>query len=291
MISIITPTYNRAYILPQCYRSLCEQSDTDFEWIVIDDGSTDETEQLINSFIAENKISIKYFKQPNGGKHRAHNLGVLKASGNLSVCLDSDDMLSPDAIKTAKEIWRDKRTDDSVGILALRGDIINHNPICTEIPVGLTYSTMSNLRDKFGFEGDTVLFFETKILKENLFKEFDGEKFLPENNLYCDIDCIGKMILINSVLYYCEYQPDGLTAKYHKLLFNNPKGTADTYYKMAVNAPTFLMGLKYAIISKAYNNLLPKTERLTYSSLKFKMLLAQVAAPIFDIKYLRKFKK
>lgn len=291
MISIITPTFNRAYILPECYKSLCKQNNPDFEWIVIDDGSTDNTEQLVNGFISENKITIRYFKQKNGGKHRAHNYGVQNAAGELTVCLDSDDMLSPDAIETAKKVWHEMSRPDSAGILALRGDMIQHRPICTEIPHGLTYSTMSNLRDNFSFEGDTVLFFRTQILKEHLFKEFNGEKFLPENNLYCDIDRIGKMILLNKVLYYCEYHPDGLTAKYHRLLFNNPKGTADTYYKMALNAVSYPMALKYAIISRAYNNLLPQTKRLTYRSKKIIMLLAKIGAPGYSFKYLRKFRK
>lgn len=291
MISVITPTYNRAYILTQCYKSLCAQTDTDFEWIVVDDGSTDNTEGLVRGFEEEGRIAIRYLRQPNGGKHRAQNTGVTVASGELAVCLDSDDMLSPEAIETASCVWRKQADSESIGILALRGDMAEHRPICSSIPEGLARSSMSELRDRHGFKGDTVLFFKTDVLKENLFKEFENEKFLSENNLYCDLDLLGKMILLNRVLYYCEYRPDGLTAKYHKLLFDNPKGTADTYYKMALVGHPFYKALKYAIISRAYNNLLPKRSRLRFERRRHLMAMARIAAPAFAYKYLRKYKK
>lgn len=290
MISVITPTYNRAYILPQCYESLCNQSDLDFEWIIVDDGSSDNTEELVKRFINESRIKVKYYKQPNGGKHRAHNLAVDKSSGELCVCLDSDDMLAPNAIERAANIWATCRQDDSIGILALRGDLESHKPICSHIPSGVSWATMTELRDTYGFEGDTVLFFSTQVLKENKFKEFEGEKFLTEGNLYTDLDRLGRMILLNEVLYFCEYRPDGLTAKYHKLLFDNPKGSADTYYKMSLIASSFKMSLKYAIISQAYNSLIPESERLQYPKNKATMEVAKIFAPAYFYKYLRRFK-
>jgi hypothetical protein len=128
-------------------------------------------------------------------------------------------------------------------------------------------------------------------LKEHPFKEFEGEKFLTEDNLYCDLDNYGKMIILDKVLYYCEYREDGLTAKYHKLLFNNPKGTTDTYYKMALNATTFIKAFKYAIISNAYNNLIDRDSRIKYEKRRCVMALANIAAPIFSFVYLNKFKK
>lgn len=290
MISVITPTYNRAYILPQCYESLCKQTNPEFEWIVVDDGSTDNTEELINGFIQEGKIKIKYYNQPNGGKHRAHNLAVDKCSGELCVCLDSDDMLAPNAVEKASMVWTTSQENNCIGILALRGDLESHKPICSSVPYGVSKATMSELRDVYGFEGDTVLFFNTQILKTNKFKEFEGEKFLTEGNLYTDLDRLGYMILIDEVLYYCEYRPDGLTAKYHKLLYDNPKGSADTYYKMSLIASSYKTKLKYAIISQAYNNLITPAQRVQYSKNKITMALAKIMAPLFSFKYLRRFK-
>lgn len=290
-ISVITPTYNRAYILRQCYESLCVQSVKDFEWVIVDDGSTDDTKALVEEFVNDNKICIKYIHQHNGGKHRAHNTAVKHSSGDLCVCLDSDDMLSDNAIEIAQKIWSENRMDKVIGILALRGDLRSHNPICSEIPKGLKCATMTELRDVFGFKGDTILFFKTEILKRNLFKEFEGETFLPEVNLYCDLDKLGKMILHNEVLYYCEYRSDGLTAKYHRLLFDNPKGSADTYFKMSDIASSFKMTVKYAIIAQSYNNLLDKDSKIPCHNKKIVMLLARIAALVFDYKYLRRFRR
>jgi glycosyltransferase involved in cell wall biosynthesis len=99
MITIFTPTYNRAYSLRRLYDSLCKQTSNDFEWLVVDDGSTDDTENLINSFIADGKVDIRYFKQANGGKHRAINFGVREARGELFFIVDSDDQVTPDAVE------------------------------------------------------------------------------------------------------------------------------------------------------------------------------------------------
>lgn len=291
LISVITPSYNRAYILKQCYESLVAQTDNDFEWIVVDDGSTDDTKELVYSFIDNNIMKIKYIYQENSGKHIAHNNAVLAAQGELTICLDSDDQLAPNAIERAKQIWLEKRKSDTIGIFALRGDLKKHAPICSTLPSGVTYSTMANLRDKYKFEGDTALFFRTDILKQNLFRKFEGEKFLPENNLYSDLDNIGTMILANEVLYYCEYHEDGLTAKYFKLLVENPKGTADTYYKMAIYAKTKIAALKYAIVAESYKSLASDTNELNFKKNKLLMFVAKMGVPFYKEKYINKWRK
>lgn len=285
-ISIITPTYNRAYILTQCYESLVKQTKKEFEWIIVDDGSTDETEDKVQDFLSEGKIEIKYFKQANGGKHRAHNVGVKNATGELCLCLDSDDALAPNAIECAERIWLEHSSEKVIGILALRGDFKEHRPICSLIPEGIKSATMSELRDKYNFQGDTILFFRTDLLKRHLFREFKDEKFLTENNLYVELDSCGEMILLNEVLYYCEYLPDGLTAKYRRLLLNNPKGTADTYYRMSVYANNWRCALKYAVIAQAYLSLAKDKSELVFSRRKFLMCIARLGVPYYKKRYM-----
>ena len=183
-LSIITPSYNRAYTLERLYASLVAQINQDFEWIVVNDGSTDNTEELIRTLQQENMISIRYFYQENGGKQRAHNKGIQEALGELSVCVDSDDALSPDAVDNVKQIWSNCDKQNHIGILAKRGDFEKHEPICADWPDTLEDCTMMGLQEKYGFTGDTVLFFKTSLMKEHPFAEFDGEKFVPEDQ--CD---------------------------------------------------------------------------------------------------------
>ena len=285
-ISIITPTYNRGYLLGQCYNSLIAQTNKDFEWIIVDDGSTDNTYNVVQSFIKEGKVNINYIKQSNGGKHRAHNTGVKAASGCLTVCLDSDDVFTPNAIYEAIDAWQNLKYNNIIGILALRGDF-NNKPICSALPNSVNHCTMTSLRDDYGFKGDTVLFFSTSILKEHLFREFVGEKFLTEFNLYDELDKLGEMLLIDKVLYLCEYLPDGLTAKYHKLMQDNPKGSADTYYRMSLSADNLWMRLKYSIISQSYLSLVEDKNELSYFDKSAITLLSKLLVPFFKKRFIK----
>lgn len=291
LISVITPTYNRAYILGKCYESLVKQTSQDFEWVVVDDGSSDNTEELVKSFIEENKIKIKYIKQENGGKHIAHNTAVLNSQGELVVCLDSDDVLTENAIEKAIAFWQANAQPHNTGILAKRGDMVERKPICSELPQGVKECTMFDLTNKHGFEGDTILYFRRELLEKNLFKSFDGERFIPETNMYIEIDKFGTMLLLDEVLYLCEYLPDGLTAKYHSLLERNPNGTADTYYKQMCMATDFKTKLKYAVLTNIYKSLSKSKKELQFDKNKFLLFVALIPAGIIKNKFLKKFER
>ena len=289
-LSIITPTYNRAYILPKCYESLVNQTIKDFEWIVVDDGSTDDTENLINSFIKENKIDIKYVKKENGGKPSAHNLGAEYAAGEMFLCLDSDDILTEDAVEVAKNFWQNSHTDGITGILAKRGSIKNKEQICSSWNENLKSSTMYNLFNELGFSGDTALFFKTEILKQEKFPSFIGEKFIPETALYSDIDKHGKMLLLDKVLYLTEYLPDGLTYNYHKLLKNNPYGTAYSYYKQLCIAKSLKQKLRLAMLFNIYSTLFNGTNKIILKERMFWVFVTKIPAKVYSKKFLNRFK-
>jgi glycosyltransferase involved in cell wall biosynthesis len=122
LITVFTPTYNRAKLLKRLYDSLCVQTFTDIEWLIIDDGSVDNTEKIVNGFIAENKIGIRYIKQRNGGKHRAINHGVREAKGELFFIVDSDDWLPEDSLETINKYYQGIKDDKSfAGISGLDG--------------------------------------------------------------------------------------------------------------------------------------------------------------------------
>ncbi|WP_349763454.1 glycosyltransferase family A protein [Fusobacterium sp. SYSU M8D902] len=221
-ITIVTPTYNRGYIIENLYFSLCKQTNKNFEWVIVDDGSVDNTKELINKFIQENKIQIKYFYQKNSGKALAHNEGVKLASMELFTCVDSDDCLVENAVETILKRW-EKIKIDAIGILAKR----------------MTYEgkdiTITNLKDKEIFflreayeskklKGDTFIIFKTSIIKNYSFPKFNGEKFVPEDYLYDQTEKMGKLSFFNKSLYKCNYLKDGYTKNINKIIANNPKG-------------------------------------------------------------------
>lgn len=287
LISVITPTYNRAYILHQAYQSLKDQTYKNFEWIIVDDGSTDNTQKRVQLFIDDNILNILYIKQENGGKHRAHNIAVKHAKGELIVCLDSDDALSVNALQRSIDLWAERSNDETIGILARRGNFKDHKAICSELPLHLEYATMSDLRDKYKFKGDTILFFRSALLKKYLFNEFCNENFMSENNLYVELDKHGKMILSNDILYYCNYLEDGLTSRFHQLLYKNPKGAADTYYKMAIFSKSITAALKYSIIAHVYLSLVKNKDELIFDNKRGLMMIGKICVPLFLHRILR----
>lgn len=221
-ITIFTPTYNRGYALPNAYKSLLLQKSKDFEWIIVDDGSTDNTRMMVNKWIKEKKIDIKYFYKENGGKPSAHNLGVEKANCELFFCLDSDDTLVSNAIKTILSFYDEVIDNDMCnGIIAYR-DIKNMNLRCKKI--NEKYLTLEELNYKYKYNYDLMLIYKTKILKQYPFPIFKNEKFIQESFIYNQIDLNGKMLLIQESLYICEYLEDGYSKNINKIIKKNPIG-------------------------------------------------------------------
>ncbi len=226
-ITVFTPTYNRAYTLPKLYDSLKKQTFHDFEWIVIDDGSTDDTEDLFKKIIAENPFfPVIYKKTENGGKHRAINRGIHLANGEMTVIMDSDDWLREDALelidKYEKEIPENDK-DKYAGVQGLRvypsGEII-----------GRTFEgdgycdCLATERVKYNIIGDKCEVYYTKLLKETPFPEFEGEKFVTERLVWNVFAHNGRKIrYFNEGIYFCDYLEDGLTHEGYHLYARNPK--------------------------------------------------------------------
>lgn len=290
-LSIVTPTYNRAYILSKCYDSLVAQTCQDFEWIVVDDGSTDTTEELVQSFILEKKISIRYIKTENGGKHLAHNVGAEMAQGEMFLCLDSDDQLTENCVAYVKEFWQANQEEGITGVLAKRGSIQTRIPICGEWDKNLKSATMFDLFNKHKFQGDTALFFRSDILKKEKFVFFEGERFIPETALYCEIDKYGEMLLVDKVLYLTEYLDDGLTAKYHFLLKTNPIGTAYTYYQQLCLSKSLMEKLKYAMLTNLYNSLTKDKKGLNFQTQGFWLFITALPAALYKKSFFKKLGK
>lgn len=227
MISVFTPTYNRAHTLPRLYDSLKGQTSDDFEWIVINDGSTDNTDELFDKWCSEeNAFPIIYRKVPNGGKHRGINKAVHIASSDAFFIVDSDDYLVPEAIQKAN-MWFDQIADDEsfAGISGLRGYSVN-TPIGGYGSFEGEYVDATNLqRHLYNLHDDKAEIYKTHILRSYPFPEYEGETFVPEPVVWDHIARDGyKIRWYNEIIYICEYMADGLTASSNRKFMENPKG-------------------------------------------------------------------
>lgn len=234
MISIITATYNRSYIIGELYNSLCRQTSYDFEWIVVDDGSTDNIKEIMSVCIKEcTKFPIYFFQQPNGGKHRAVNRGIGAAKGDYCFIVDSDDMLSDDAIETVNKWWSQSVDNQLIAAVSgLRGGVLNHGKIgdFPKLKVGQDYIDVKNTqRRRYNLLGDKAEVYRTALLKEHPFKCFDGENFMSEKTVWDELAYEGYYVRwYNKVIYYCEYLNDGLTKSGDEKEIRNFNGF--TYY-------------------------------------------------------------
>jgi len=224
-LTIFTSTFNRAYILPMLYESLCIQTCQDFEWLIVDDGSTDSTRLIIDEWIKENRINIRYLYQENAGKMMAHNKAVKESKAELFMCVDSDDHLSSETVVMDilshwdNNIKLSKEMLDICGMIGYKqiGDIKE----C--FPGGLKISHMYELYDK-GFKGETALIIRNDVLAQYPFPYFEGEKFVTDVFIYDQIDQDYKFLLYPYDVQDCRYHEDGYTHNYMRLLFDNPKG-------------------------------------------------------------------
>ena len=226
LVTIFTPTYNRGYLLTRLYNSLLDQTDINFEWIIVDDGSTDSTKEIVSSFIEDKRIKVIYEYQNNSGKHVAVNRGIDLALGDYFAIVDSDDYLLPNTIEAIKTAFSNLDLNNKfAGIAFNKG----YSP---DKYVGETFSgeyldATSIDRKKYNILGDKFEVFFTKILKENKFPVIDGEKFMSEIVLWTRIAVQGyKIRWFNKIVYICEYLPGGLTDSNDKLIAANYKGYA-----------------------------------------------------------------
>lgn len=257
MLTILTPTYNRAYTLDKVYASLCRQTDYHFEWLLIDDGSTDGTEELVSGWLQQqNPFPIRYVRQENGGKHRAVNKGVQLAQGDFILILDSDDTLTQDAVACAYA-WTETIKDQPMiaGVAGQRGKGTSGIPLGGRLQ-SFKYIDASNLeRRRYGMLADHAEIFKTEVLRAYPFPEFAGEKFLRESASWDAMSRDGYVIRwYNHVIYCCDYLEDGLTKNAGLALYaKNIQGytfCAKLYIETRSFPYTVFMMGKYAAVAR-----------------------------------------
>lgn len=228
-ITVFTPTYNRAYIIENLYRSLQRQSFKDFEWLIVDDGSTDNTEEVIHKWQQEeNNFPIRYYKKENGGKCRAINYGVDYAQGLLFFNVDSDDYLTDDALeKVAK--WEETlpKNGKYCGVVGNLGTSETETP---NAPWPEPYRDASLLERyseycEHPIDGERAWVFYTEIQKKYKYPEFEGENFITPAVTWNRMAHDGYLVRIyDDIIWVYEYQPDGLTASGNRRFLNRPQG-------------------------------------------------------------------
>ena len=224
--TVFTPTFNRKELLEKLYKSLQKQTYIDFEWLIVDDGSTDGTGEKVKEFLEESKLDIKYFYKENGGKQRAYNFATEKANGELFICLDSDDEYVENGLGTILKYWEKYEKNRNIAGMGYLSTYPDGKVIGSIFPEKEMVSTQFDIYNKYGVKGDKGLMFRTEIIKKYKFPVFDDEKFITEAVVYNRICEKYKMVYVNEKIEIKEYQEDGLTAKYNNLLLRNPKGQA-----------------------------------------------------------------
>ena len=224
-LTVFTPAYNRAHTITRTYESLCRQTSKDFEWLVIDDGSTDNTRELVEKWIEEDKIPIRYIYQQNQGMHGAHNTAYKNIDTELNTCIDSDDYMPDDAVEKICSFWKEHGSDRYAGIIGL--DITeNGKVIGTDFPAGLKETTLGDFYLQGG-SGDKKLVYRTSVIRQYPeYPLFEGERYVGLAYKYMLIDQDYKLLTLNEPLVVVEYQEDGSSVNMYRQYWNNPKGFA-----------------------------------------------------------------
>ncbi|WP_239732890.1 glycosyltransferase family 2 protein [Mammaliicoccus sp. P-M55] len=213
-VTIFTPTYNRRGTLPRLYDSLLSQTSKQFEWIIVDDGSTDDTEEYVKSLNTD-LFDIKYIKQKNAGKHVATNVGMKNANGDIFTCLDSDDWFYDYTIEFIIEEFKSNK--EMTGFIAL--DTYQDGSIVGEKLPEINFVNWVDLRYKHNVKGDKCYVFRTDVIKNMTFPQYGNSKHMPPSYQLFEYSRKFDFKLINKPLKYVEYLSDGLTYRIKKQYF------------------------------------------------------------------------
>ena len=228
LITVFTPTYNRAYCLHQCYESLRRQSCKNFLWLIIDDGSTDGTDELVRKWMEQSAgFEIRYVYKENGGLHTGYNAAIERLDTELAVCVDSDDYLTDDAIEQICDFWKKNKDEKVAGIAALDGDS-QGNIIGDPFPEQRTINLIDLLVGKYKLNnGDRKL-----VVRSDLYKSvapqmtFSGEKNFNPHYMHLQISQNHDFLVMNKVLCIVEYQPEGMSNGIFRQYRNSPRSFA-----------------------------------------------------------------
>lgn len=291
MITIFTPTYNREKILNRAYESLKNQTNKNFVWLVIDDGSTDNTEKVIKKWKKENEIKIVYKKQKNMGKHIAHNRAIEECTTPYLLCLDSDDFLEKNMVEYLYKILNQNNMESVWGIVGPKREKRQKQ---IQWPQNVKYSKMAYLYEKYKYQGETYILLNVNLLKniEYKFPKFGEEKMVVESVLYDRLDTLYDVILCEKPLYVYEYLENGYTKSGINNLINSTNGMAYANYIRAFES-------EYSFYRKVLSYARYNAIKQIFAGEKFKKyqsnyvirILGVMLSPIFMLNYKIKIRR
>jgi len=276
LLTIITPTHNRQKKITNLFKSLLSQEKYNFEWLIIDDGSTDNTKKTVRHF-KTTLFPIKYIYQENSGKHIALNTAFNNVNSTLSIIVDDDDQLVKDATQTIEKYWNKYKNNQSICGLVFRRKTIHNKKIGSDFPREETIANYNDYIINKNISGDKAEVFNNSILKRYRYPCFENEKFIGEGVLWSKIAEKYNMAFIDTPIYICEYLDGGLTKSGRTLRINNPLGGmyhTEEYLKknFATN-----VRVKNAILYQTYAHF----AKIKPRQKDFKLLLALTKIPSY----------
>lgn len=247
LVTVVTPTYNRCAYLTRLYESLENQNSKDFIWLIVDDGSVDKTKGVVDEFKQNSSFSIEYIYKANGGKHTALNVAIDHVNTELFFIVDSDDVVTSEAVQTICKDWTKYRSKNLCGISYLRG-YDTDRPIGDSFPRDYLIDSFTNIRVRHHIMGDKAEVWATQYLKRFRFPVFKGERFIVESWMWLQVSDLADMLFVNKVIYITEYLEEGLTKSGRSLRIRCPRGG------MAFNL--LLMDKKYPLRDRIKSGLL-----------------------------------
>lgn len=264
-LTVFTPLYNRKDTLKRTYESLCRQTCKDFEWLIIDDGSTDNPYKEIEEWIQQdNGFMIRYIYKENGGMHTAHNTAYENIDTELNTCIDSDDYMPDDAVEKILNCWKNNRDKGYAGIIALDFADSTKQVIGKPLP-NQESTTLMGYYDNGGF-GDKKLIYRTDIIKQTPpYPVFEGEKYVALAYKYYLIDKEYELKVLNENVCFVEYQLDGSSTNMYRQYIRNPKGFAFWRKEQMKHSKHFLSRFK-ACVHYVSSSLIAKNWRFVLQS-------------------------